>query len=81
MPRLFKRLFRVETSRSRAHLIGIVYQDHRIVEPRTIDSHVKNLRRKLIDAGANPAILQSVCGLGYKFDALAIEEVDDIQYG
>jgi two-component system response regulator BaeR len=65
---------------SRAHLIDIAYQDHRIVDQRTIDSHVKNLRRKLIDAGANPEILQSVYGLGYKFDALAIEE-DAIQYG
>jgi DNA-binding response OmpR family regulator len=33
---------------------------------RTIDSHVKNLRRKLEEDPANPAIVQTVLGGGYR---------------
>ena len=33
---------------------------------RTIDSHVKNLRRKIGDDGANPAVIQTVLGGGYR---------------
>jgi DNA-binding response OmpR family regulator len=33
---------------------------------RTIDSHVKNLRRKIEDDPANPAIVQTVLGGGYR---------------
>jgi DNA-binding response OmpR family regulator len=33
---------------------------------RTVDSHVKNLRRKLGDDPANPAIVQTVLGGGYR---------------
>ena len=34
---------------SRAQLLDNLYADHRIVSDRTVDSHVKNLRRKLED--------------------------------
>src|SRR6266699_3894976 len=33
---------------------------------RTIDSHVKNLRRKIEEDAANPAIVQTVLGGGYR---------------
>jgi DNA-binding response OmpR family regulator len=33
---------------------------------RTIDTHVKNLRRKIGDDGANPAVIQTVLGGGYR---------------
>ena len=33
---------------------------------RTIDSHVKNLRRKIEEDPANPAIVQTVLGGGYR---------------
>ena len=33
---------------------------------RTIDSHVKNLRRKIEDDPANPAVIQTVLGGGYR---------------
>ncbi|HEX7671018.1 MAG TPA: helix-turn-helix domain-containing protein [Polyangiaceae bacterium] len=33
---------------------------------RTIDSHVKSLRRKVSDAGGNPALLETVRGVGYR---------------
>jgi len=34
---------------------------------RTIDVHVKNLRRKLGDDPRNPALVLTVPGIGYKF--------------
>ena len=34
---------------------------------RVVDSHVKNLRRKLGDSGAKPKIIETVVGVGYRF--------------
>lgn len=58
---------------SRAQLIGALYADHRVVSDRTVDSHVKNLRRKLIEAGVDP--ISAVYGVGYRFE---LAEPDDV---
>jgi two-component system, OmpR family, response regulator BaeR len=54
---------------SRERLIDSAYTDFRVVSARTIDSHLKNLRRKLQEArpGAEEAIV-GVYGLGYRFE-------------
>lgn len=52
---------------SREQLIERLYADHRIVTDRTVDSHVKNLRRKLADAGGEEWV-RSVYGVGYRFE-------------
>ena len=51
---------------SRAQLIGALYADHRVVSDRTVDSHVKNLRRKLVEVGIDP--ISAVYGVGYRFE-------------
>jgi two-component system response regulator BaeR len=51
---------------SRTQLIDALYVDHRVVSDRTVDSHVKNLRRKLTDGGVDP--IGSVYGVGYRFE-------------
>jgi two-component system, OmpR family, response regulator BaeR len=51
---------------SRTQLIDALYVDHRVVSDRTVDSHVKNLRRKLADEGVDP--IGSVYGVGYRFE-------------
>jgi two-component system, OmpR family, response regulator BaeR len=51
---------------SRSQLLDAIYVDHRVVSDRTVDSHVKNLRRKLSDTGSEDPI-ESVYGVGYKF--------------
>ena len=51
---------------SRAQLIDALYVDHRVVSDRTVDSHIKNLRRKLADAGVDP--IASVYGVGYRLE-------------
>lgn len=56
---------------TREQLIERSYRDHRIVSDRTIDSHVKKLRRKLaaLDPGLEP--IQSVYGVGYRYEESA----------
>lgn len=53
---------------SRDRLMDKVYTDMRVVSDRTIDSHVKNLRKKLQAAGVDGHAVRSVYGVGYKLD-------------
>lgn len=53
---------------SRELLMGRMYDDHRIVSDRTIDSHVKKLRRKLEDLLPGRELIHSVYGAGYRFE-------------
>ena len=59
---------------SREQLIGALYADHRVVSDRTVDSHVKNLRRKLVEVGIDP--ISAVYGVGYRFELAASEDDD-----
>lgn len=45
------------------------YTAENMPSTRTIDNHIVNLRRKLEDDQANPKIILSIRGAGYKFDA------------
>jgi two-component system response regulator BaeR len=51
---------------SRAQLLDKLYADHRVVTDRAVDSHIKNLRRKLQKASPNRELIESTYGLGYK---------------
>ncbi|WP_019614632.1 response regulator [Psychromonas ossibalaenae] len=51
---------------SREQLMTQIYDDNRIVTDRTIDSHIKNLRRKLQDISADSEYIKSIYGVGYK---------------
>jgi two-component system response regulator BaeR len=53
---------------SRTQILDRLYADHRIVTDRTIDSHIKNLRRKLQQASPNCELIESVYGVGYKLE-------------
>jgi two-component system response regulator BaeR len=53
---------------SRARLLEDLYADHRVVTDRTVDSHIKNLRKKLEAARPDETIVYSVYGLGYKIE-------------
>ena len=50
---------------SREQLMANIYDDHRVVSDRTIDSHVKKLRKKLSDLSERD-LIHSVYGVGYK---------------
>jgi two-component system response regulator BaeR len=53
---------------SRAQLLDLAFNDSLDVTDRAIDSHIKNLRRKieLVAPGLEP--IHSIYGLGYRFD-------------
>ncbi|MEM9208131.1 MAG: response regulator [Pseudomonadota bacterium] len=53
---------------SRDQLMDNIYVDGRIVSDRTVDSHVKNLRHKIENAGGDDDMIRSVYGVGYKLD-------------
>jgi two-component system, OmpR family, response regulator BaeR len=53
---------------SRQQLMDHIYADQRIVSDRTIDSHIKKLRKKLDDVDPQNELIRSVYGVGYKFE-------------
>jgi two-component system response regulator BaeR len=53
---------------SRDRLMDRIYRDHRIVSDRTIDSHVKKLRRKLAALVPERELVHSVYGVGYRYE-------------
>ena len=54
---------------SRDQLMDRIYTDRRIVCDRTIDSHIKKLRKKISLAAPDLEIIRSVYGVGYKYEA------------
>ncbi|QUM79833.1 response regulator [Moritella sp. 5] len=52
---------------NRDQLMQKIYADNRLVTDRTIDSHIKNLRKKLQDANPDGEYIKSIYGVGYKF--------------
>jgi two-component system response regulator BaeR len=52
---------------SRDQLMNEMYSDYRVVSDRAVDTHIKNLRRKLADAGDGREVIESVYGLGYRY--------------
>lgn len=53
---------------SRDSLMKSSYPDDRVVSDRTIDSHIKNLRKKLTDVIGDGEIIRSIYGVGYKIE-------------
>ena len=53
---------------SRPQLMSRIYPDNRVVSDRTIDSHIKKLRQKIRTISADTDYVQSVYGIGYKFE-------------
>jgi len=53
---------------SRDQLLDRLYDDRRVVLDRTVDSHIKNLRRKLGRIAPGEELIRSIYGLGYKLE-------------
>ena len=53
---------------SRDQLMNGMYSDYRVVSDRAVDTHVKNLRRKLAEASGIEDMIKSVYGLGYRYE-------------
>jgi two-component system response regulator BaeR len=52
----------------RQQLMDKIYPDGRFVSDRTIDSHIKKLRKKIQAVDPEARLIHSVYGVGYKFD-------------
>lgn len=57
---------------SRARLIDQLHDDQRALSDRTVDSHIKNLRRKLEQACPQQELIVSIYGAGYKFEGRVV---------
>ncbi|MBN2427928.1 MAG: response regulator [Deltaproteobacteria bacterium] len=53
---------------SRGQLMDRIYPDQRVVSDRTIDSHIKKLRKKIADTSFDDELIHSIYGVGYKFE-------------
>ncbi|MEW8263559.1 MAG: winged helix-turn-helix domain-containing protein, partial [Candidatus Thiodiazotropha taylori] len=53
---------------SRTQLMDHLYTDQRVVSDRTVDTHVKNLRKKLNAVSPEEEIIRSIYGIGYKLE-------------
>ncbi|WDE11260.1 response regulator [Thalassomonas haliotis] len=53
---------------TRQQLVAKVYDDHRVVSERTIDCHIKKIRKKLATLLPGAEVIQAVYGVGYKVE-------------
>jgi len=53
---------------TRDQLMDAMYHDERVVADRTVDSHVKKIRRKIAAVLPDREVLHSVYGVGYKYE-------------
>jgi two-component system OmpR family response regulator len=54
---------------SRDELIDGAYNEHHVITDRTVDSHIRRLRRKFAEAGGAP--VETVHGVGYRLGSCA----------
>jgi len=62
---------------TRDALLDAVWGDLLFITPRSVDSCVRRLRRKLEPNGGSPMFLKSIRGVGYKLEAKPIWELDE----
>jgi two-component system, OmpR family, response regulator BaeR len=53
---------------SRNQLMNGIYTDQRIVSDRTIDSHIKKIRKKLAEVLPDYEVIHAVYGAGYRYE-------------
>ena len=53
---------------SRAQLLDVIHDDLRDISDRAIDSHIKNIRRKIMAAESGCDPIAAVYGLGYRLE-------------
>ncbi len=56
----------------RLHLLDMVWGRDTYVEPRTVDVHIRRLRTRVERDDARPELIQTVRGVGYKFNDAAL---------
>ncbi len=59
---------------SRGDILDLVWGQDTYVEPRTVDVHVRRLRLRIERDDANPELILTVRGVGYKFKPDALDK-------
>jgi phosphate regulon transcriptional regulator PhoB len=59
---------------SRTQILDLVWGQDVYVEPRTVDVHIRRLRQRIERDDANPTLILTVRGVGYKCNPDALEE-------
>lgn len=54
--------------KSRDQLMDVAYDDQVYVDDRTIDSHIKRLRKKMRTADSDFAAIETLYGIGYRYN-------------
>ena len=54
--------------KSRDQLMDVAYEDQVYVDDRTIDSHIKRLRKKMRNADPEFSSIETLYGIGYKYN-------------
>jgi two-component system alkaline phosphatase synthesis response regulator PhoP len=57
----------------RLQILDLVWGQDTYVEPRTVDVHIRRLRMRIERDDANPELICTVRGVGYKFNERALE--------
>jgi len=58
----------------RTQILDLVWGHDVYVEPRTVDVHIRRLRQRIERDDANPTLILTVRGVGYKYNPDALEE-------
>jgi two-component system, OmpR family, response regulator BaeR len=53
---------------NRQQLMDAMYRDELVVSDRTVDSHIKKIRRKIAAVVPERELIHSLYGAGYKFE-------------
>jgi two-component system, OmpR family, response regulator BaeR len=53
---------------TRDQLMDAMYRDERVVSDRTVDSHIKKIRRKIAAVLPEREVIHSLYGVGYKYE-------------
>ncbi len=53
---------------SRQHIIDNIYYDYRIVSEQTVNSHIRNLRKKITELSPDYELIHSIYAVGYRYD-------------
>lgn len=65
-----------ERVHTRAHLLDRVWGDHVFIEDRTVDVHIRRIR-KILEAAGKENLVQTVRGAGYRFSVEKNDESGD----
>jgi len=52
---------------SRQQIMDLAYQEERDITERAVDSHVKNLRKKIRSLGIDSVVIECIYGAGYQY--------------